>query len=157
MRGRSKYKKVELVLDPKYQDPQITKFINRVMWHGKKETAQNIVYTALEKLSKERNLTPSAILQMVIDKASPILEVKPRRIGGATYQVPMEVKPSRKIVLSLRWLIDIARNKQGKPMSDFLYEEMNNILNNTGEVMKKREDVHKMAEANRAFAHFARF
>jgi len=94
---------------------------------------------------------------MVIDKASPILEVKPRRIGGATYQVPMEVKPSRKIVLSLRWLIDIARNKQGKPMSDFLYEEMNNILNNTGEVMKKREDVHKMAEANRAFAHFARF
>ena len=157
MRGRSKFKRIEPVIESKYNDPIITKFINHLMWDGKKETARNIVYSALEKLAKEKNMTPPALLSLVIEKAAPILEVKARRVGGATYQVPMEVKPQRKVIIALKWIIDTCRNKQGKPMSEFLYEEMSNVLNSTGEVMKKREDVHKMAEANRAFAHFARF
>ncbi len=157
MRGNRKIKKVALELDPKYQDPTISKFINKVMWGGKKETATNIAYDALEKLAKELDKTPPMVLQMVIDKAAPILEVKSRRVGGATYQVPLEVKPARKAVLVMRWLLEACRNVKGKPMAEALYTEMKNILEGTGTVMKKREDLHKMAEANRAFAHFARY
>jgi len=157
MRGRSNFKKPVFILDPKYQDIQISKLINKVMLNGKKETAQNIVYPALEKLAKERNSTPIQVLKDVIDRASPILEVKSRRVGGANYQVPMEVRPARKIILVMRWLISSCRAVKGKPMSDALYAEMKSILEDTGAVMKKREDLHKMAEANRAFAHFARY
>lgn len=157
MRGQKTIKRPKFLLDPKYGDPTLTKFINKVMWGGKKETAQTIVYAALERLAKERNLEVPTVLREVLEKASPILEVRSRRVGGATYQVPMEVKPSRKIVLVMRWLLEITRSVKGKSMSEALYEEMNNILENTGTVMKKREDLHKMAEANRAFAHFARY
>ena len=127
------------------------------MWNGKKETAQSIVYSALEKLAAERKVEVPVLLREVIEKASPIIEVKSRRVGGATYQVPMEVKPARKTVLVMRWLLEICRNQKGKDMSEAMYIEMKNILDNTGSVMKKREDLHKMAEANRAFAHFARY
>lgn len=157
MRGRAKFKHPEINLDPKYADPLITKLINKVMLGGKKETAQRLVYGALEKLSQETKLDVSATLREVIEKASPILEVRSRRVGGATYQVPMEVKPARKFILVVRWLLDASRSQKGKPMEVALYEEMKNILDNTGSVMKKREDLHKMAEANRAFAHFARY
>lgn len=157
MRGRSKIKKPALVLDPKYQDVLISKLINKVMWGGKKTTAQGIVYSALERIAEEQQTEPRTVLRDIIDKAAPILEVRSRRVGGATYQVPVEVKPSRKNVLVIRWLLEVARKQQGKSMEELLYQEMKNILENTGSVMKKREDLHKMAEANRAFAHFARY
>jgi len=157
MRGRSNFKRPVLVLDPRYNDPTVSKLINKVMWDGKKGTAQTIVYNSLEKLAKERNIEVPVLLHDIIEKASPILEVRSRRVGGATYQVPMEVRPSRKVLLVMRWLLDTCRNQSGKPMEDKLYVEMKNILDNTGVVMKKREDLHKMAEANRAFAHFARY
>lgn len=157
MRGRSKIKKPKLVLDTKYQDVLISKLINKVMWGGKKITAEQIVYGALEKLAEELKTEPKALLRDIVEKASPILEVRSRRVGGATYQVPVEVKPSRKTVLVIRWLLEVCRRQQGKPMGQLMYQEMKNILENTGPVMKKREDLHKMAEANRAFAHFARY
>jgi len=157
MRGKVTIKRPPINLDPKYQDVQLTKLINKIMMGGKKETATKIVYTALEKLANEQKLTVPETLKLVIDKASPILEVKSRRVGGANYQVPMEVRPARKIILVMRWLIAAARNVKGKPMDVALYEEMKNILAETGTVIKKREDLHKMAEANRAFAHFARY
>jgi len=127
------------------------------MWGGKKSTAQNIVYSALEKLAQEQKAEAPAIFRDIIEKASPILEVRSRRVGGATYQVPMEVRPARKIILVIRWLLEAARNRKGTNMADALYAEMKDILADTGTVMKKREDLHKMAEANRAFAHFARY
>lgn len=157
MRGRRTIKRPVLDLDPKYHDPLISKLINKVMWGGKKVTAVRIVYTALEQLAKERNVEPPVLLREIIEKASPILEVRSRRVGGATYQVPMEVKPSRKTVLVIRWLLDICRKQKGSSMDKLMYQEMRNILDDTGAVMKKREDLHKMAEANRAFAHFARY
>jgi len=157
MRGRSKIKRPSLVLDPKYSDPLLSKLINKVMWGGKKSTAQGIVYDALERLAKEQKAEVPVVLRDVIEKASPILEVRSRRVGGATYQVPMEVRPARKIILVIRWLLEAARNRKGTNMADALYAEMKDILTDTGAVMKKREDLHKMAEANRAFAHFARY
>ena len=157
MRGKTVVKRPKINLDHKYQDQLITKLINKVMIGGKKETATKIVYDALEALAKEEKITAPELIKLVIDKASPILEVKSRRVGGANYQVPMEVRPNRKIILVMRWLIAVCRGVKGKPMSIALYDEMKNILAETGAVMKKREDLHKMAEANRAFAHFARY
>jgi small subunit ribosomal protein S7 len=157
MRGRSKFKRSPLVLEEKYGDPLMSKFINKLMMGGKKQTATNIVYRALEKLAKEKSSDPVSILKDVLEKASPILEVRSRRVGGANYQVPIEVKPSRKVILVFRWLLNSARKRQGKAMDEILYEEMKAILDGTGPVMKAREDLHKMAESNRAFAHFARY
>jgi len=157
MRGKTVIKRPKILFDPKYQDQHITKLINKVMIGGKKETATKIVYVALERLAEEQKLSAPEVLKLVLDKASPILEVKSRRVGGANYQVPMEVRPNRKIILVMRWLIAACRNVKGKPMSVAMYDEMKNILDETGTVMKKREDLHKMAEANRAFAHFARY
>lgn len=157
MRGRSTIKRPKLVIDPRYQDVLISKLINKVMWNGKKSTAEQIVYGALERLAEELQTEPRSLLRDIVEKAAPILEVRSRRVGGATYQVPVEVKPARKTVLVIRWLLDACRNQQGKKMEQLLYQEMKNILENTGPVMKKREDLHKMAEANRAFAHFARY
>ena len=157
MRGKVTIKRPPTNFDPKYQDPQLSKLINKVMMSGKKERATAIVYSALERLADEQKLLAPEVLKLIIDKASPILEVKSRRVGGANYQVPMEVRPARKVILVMRWLIDVCRNVKGKPMAEALYEEMKNIIAETGAVMKKREDLHKMAEANRAFAHFARY
>jgi len=157
MRGRSKIKRPVLELDSKYSDPLITKLVNRVMLGGKKATAEAVVYAALERLAKDQNKEVPAMFREIVDKAAPILEVRSRRVGGANYQVPVEVRPTRKVILVLRWLVTTARNVKGKPMSDALYNEMKNILENTGTVMKIREDMHKMAESNRAFAHFARY
>jgi len=157
MRGRSKIKHPTLVLDSKYNDPLITKLVNRVMLDGKKETAEALVYAALEQLAKETNKEVPALWREILEKAAPILEVRSRRVGGANYQVPVEVRPVRKVILVLRWIVTTARNRKGVPMSKALYEEMKNILENTGTVMKIREDMHKMAESNRAFAHFARY
>lgn len=157
MRGRSHYKTPKLTLDSKYQDPIITKLVNKLMLNGKKQTAERIVYQALEKLATERNTTAVNLIRDVIEKAAPILEVRSRRVGGATYQVPMEVRPGRKMIIVFRWLLEACRKTQGKPMSEKLYQELKAIFENTGSVMKKREDLHKMAESNRAFAHYARY
>ncbi len=157
MRGRSKLKRPPVTLDSRYRDPLVTKLVNRVMWDGKKETAEAIAYEALEKLAKEQNKEVPAMFREIIEKAAPILEVRSRRVGGANYQVPVEVRPGRKAILVLRWLTEAARKRKGVPMAKALYNEMKDILDNTGSVMKTREDMHKMAESNRAFAHFARY
>jgi small subunit ribosomal protein S7 len=157
MRGKSRYKKRVLPPDKRYHSPIVSKFINMVMKNGKKRLAEKIVYRALEKASSELKKEPLEILDVVLKNVGPLLEVRPRRIGGATYQVPVEVPPERRITLALRWIIHICRDRQGKSMEEFLAEELINAYKNQGAAVKKKEDTHKMAEANRAFAHLARF
>ncbi|MEK7548761.1 MAG: 30S ribosomal protein S7 [Patescibacteria group bacterium] len=157
MRGRSFTPKHRLELEERYQDPGVTKLINKIMRGGKKATATKIVYTALESLAKKRGTEAPVLLRQAMEKASPILEVRSRRVGGASYQVPMEVRPNRKVILVMRWLLTAARGAKGIPMARALENELENIFNDTGSVLKHREDLHKMAEANRAFAHFARY
>ncbi|MCX7654009.1 MAG: 30S ribosomal protein S7 [Fervidobacterium sp.] len=140
--------------DPVYGEVLVTKMINKVMWDGKKSIAQKIVYGAIEILEQKTGKNGIEIFKQAIENVKPVVEVRPRRIGGATYQVPVEVQEPRKTTLAIRWIVDIARSKKGKPMKEKLAEELLNAYNNTGAAIKKREDVHKMAEANRAFAHF---
>lgn len=157
MRGRPYIRKREILPDPKYNSILVAKFINKIMLNGQKETSRFIVYKALG-LAEEKLKKPALeIFETALKNASPLLEVKSKRIGGATYQVPMEVKPDRKLTLAMRWIIEAARSRQGKPREEFLAQEILDAYNNTGEAMRKRETLHKMAEANRAFAHFARF
>ncbi len=142
--------------DGKYASLVVSKFINYTMERGKKETARSIVYGVLEDLRTElKNENVVEILDTVLRNVGPTIEVRSRRIGGATYQVPREVRPERRLALSLRWLLDAARAKKGKPMRARLKEELALAYKGEGEAVKKRENVHKMAEANRAFAHFA--
>jgi small subunit ribosomal protein S7 len=141
--------------DRKYSSTMVASFINKIMQAGKKTIAERIVYGALEKLEKKIGKPAMECMETVIDNAGPQLELKSRRIGGANYQVPYEVKGDRKITLAFRWIIDAARRGKGKPMEDKLAEEMINAYNNTGTAVKKKQDTHKMADANKAFAHFA--
>lgn len=145
-----------LAPDPRYRSVVITKLINMTMKHGQKETAQTIVYRALEQAAKTLETDPINLLEVALKNVMPALEVRSKRIGGATYQVPIEVRPERRLTLALRWMIGAARGRQGKPMETFLAQELQDAFKNTGAAVKKREDLHKMAEANRAFAHFAR-
>ncbi|MGD9015431.1 MAG: 30S ribosomal protein S7 [Candidatus Omnitrophota bacterium] len=145
----------EVMPDPKYNSKVVSKFINMVMLRGEKSTAQNIVYGALEILSQKAN--EADVLQVfhkALDNVRPHLEVKSRRIGGATYQVPIEVNKERGISLALRWVRDIAQSKKGRPMQEKLADELLSAYKGEGTAIKKRDDLHKMAEANRAFAHF---
>ncbi|EKD56301.1 MAG: hypothetical protein ACD_58C00238G0003 [uncultured bacterium] len=157
MRGRSKYKKRVIKIEDKYQSELLSKFINKVLLRGQKETAKNIVYRALDILTDKTKKDALAVFEEAIHNVSPLLEVRSKRIGGATYQVPMEVRTDRKNTLAMRWIINAARDRQGKPMKELLAEEILNAYNKTGIAMTKRENMHKMAEANKAFAHFARF
>lgn len=157
MRGRAHYKKKIIQPDAKYQSVALAKFINKIMLRGQKETAQNIVYRALQIIKDKTQTEPLEVWETAIANASPLLEVRSKRIGGATYQVPMEVRPERKFTLASRWIIEAARNRQGKAMPELLAEEITNAYNKTGYALTKRENMHKMAEANKAFAHFARF
>ncbi|MBL7080962.1 MAG: 30S ribosomal protein S7 [Candidatus Omnitrophica bacterium] len=152
-RRRVPEKKIQL--DPRFKNKVVSKFINMVMLDGKKSTAQRIVYGAFE-LAKERLGESDAlkIFSKVLDNTRPRLEVKSRRIGGATYQVPTEVRRERGIVLALRWMRNIARGRKGKSMQEKLADEIVASFRGEGAVIKKRDDLHKMAEANRAFAHF---
>ncbi|MGQ9855622.1 MAG: 30S ribosomal protein S7 [Fervidobacterium sp.] len=140
--------------DPVYGEVLVTKMINKIMWDGKKSIAQKIVYGAIDILAQKTGKDGLEVFKQAIENVKPIVEVRPRRIGGATYQVPVEVQEPRKTTLAIRWIVDVARSKKGKPMQEKLAEELLNAYNNTGAAIKKREDVHKMAEANRAFAHF---
>jgi small subunit ribosomal protein S7 len=152
MRRRRAVKRL-VIPDPKYNSQLVTKFINTMMQRGKKTKAEKIVYGAFDILSEKIKKEPMEILDKAIDNARPLLELKPRRIGGATYQVPIEVKKARGTEIVLRWIRDYARNRKGKPMREKLAIELMDAYNNEGSAVKKREDTHKMAEANKAFAH----
>ncbi len=143
----------ELDADPKYNDLAVSKFINMMMWSGKKTTATNIFYGALDDL-KSKGEDGYKVFKKAIDNVKPEIEVRSRRVGGANYQVPMDVRPERKVTLSCRWLIGAARSRAGRSMEEKLSAELYEAAQGRGGAMKKREDVHKMAEANRAFAHF---
>jgi small subunit ribosomal protein S7 len=156
MRGKSKYKKIETLPDPKYNSTIVAKFINQVMRCGKKSIAERIVYKSFETAEATLKKPALDIFDKALENAGPVLEVRTRRIGGASYQVPMEVKRNRKTNLAMRWIIDAARNKQGKSMEEFLATELMDAYNNTGSAVMKRQNMIKTAEANRAFAHFAR-
>ncbi len=154
MPRRARAKKRELSPDAKYQNVTLTRLINKVMLNGKKATAERIVYTALENLSQQEKKDPVTLLEQAVKNATPLLQVKPRRIGGATYQVPVEVSPERGLSLALRWLILSARARTGKSMAEKLASELGDAFKEQGVTIKKREDTHRMAEANRAFAHY---
>ncbi len=141
--------------DGKYSSILVSKFINKIMHSGKKAIAMKIVYGALEIAEKKLNKPAMEVLDQAIANAAPQMELKSRRIGGANYQVPIEVKPERKITLAIRWMVDSVRNQKGKAMKEKLAEELINAYNNTGGAVKKKADTHRMAEANKAFAHFA--
>jgi small subunit ribosomal protein S7 len=151
------YKRHPVNADNKFNSVKISKFINYIMERGKKSVAQKIVYEALNFIEEKLKTDPKVVFETAIKNVSPILEVKGRRIGGANYQVPMEVMEPRRTSLGMKWVITAARSKKGKPMAEKLGEELMEAFNKVGAAMKKREDVHKMAEANKAFAHFARF
>lgn len=153
---RRAYKKHIIAPDRVYNDVMISQFINKVMKKGKKTTAQKIVYGAFDIIKEKTKKEPLEIFHQAIENASPLLEVKPKRIGGATYQVPMEVRGERKLALAIRWILTGARAKKGKPMAEKLSQELIDASNNEGVALKKKNDTHRMAEANKAFAHFAR-
>jgi small subunit ribosomal protein S7 len=153
---RRAYKKHKVAPDSVYNDVAVGQFINKVMKDGKKTTAQKIVYGAFEIMKEQTKKEPIEIFRLAIENASPLLEVKPKRIGGATYQVPMEVRGERKLALATKWILDGARAKKGKPMAEKLAQELIEAANNQGNAIKKKADTHRMAEANKAFAHFAR-
>lgn len=145
----------EILPDPKFGSQTIAKFINHVMVDGKKSVAEKIVYGALDTVSARRNLEdPVAFFEDVLENVRPTLEVKARRVGGATYQVPMEVRPSRRTALAMRWLADAAAKRSEKSMALRLAAELNDAAENKGAAIKKRDDVHRMAEANKAFSHY---
>lgn len=153
---RRAYKKHIVAPDSVYNDVQVAQFINKVMQKGKKSVAQTIVYGAFDQIKNKTQKEPLEIFKKAMENAAPLLEVKPKRIGGATYQVPMEVRTERKVFLALKWIIDGARGGKGKAMQEKLAQEIMNVANNEGMAMKKKNDMHRMAEANKAFAHFAR-
>jgi small subunit ribosomal protein S7 len=146
--------KREILPDPKYGDLTVAKFINMVMERGKKSIAEKIVYGALEEMSKKGKGTPIDVFKQALGNVEPRVEVKSRRVGGATYQVPVEVRPNRRSALAMRWLVDAARKRGEKSMDRRLAGELLDAFENRGSAVKKREDTHKMAEANRAFAHY---
>ena len=154
MRRRQAEKRI-VIPDPKYHNKLVAKFINCVMKDGKKSIAETIVYKSMDTACKKLNKTDAIeVLQKAIDNARPLLELKPRRVGGATYQIPIEVSQERGVSVALRWIRNFARSRKGKPMQERLALEILDAYNNTGSAIKKREDTHKMAEANKAFAHF---
>lgn len=154
MRRKRKFKR-EINPDSKYANTTVAKFINYVMKKGKKSVAQGVVYRAFDEVGKKTGDDPLSVFDTAIRNAGPTLEVKSRRIGGATYQVPREVRGDRRFALACRWILDAARSKKGKPMHLKLAEELMLAAKNEGTAIKKKLDTHRMAEANKAFAHFA--
>jgi small subunit ribosomal protein S7 len=146
--------KREILPDPKFGSQILAKFINHVMVDGKKSVAEKIVYGALDKIAERSKKNPVEIFEKALDSLRPVVEVKSRRVGGATYQVPVEVRPSRRTALAMRWLVDSARNRGEKSMPLRLAGEILDAVEGKGAAIKKREDVHRMAEANKAFSHY---
>ncbi len=156
MRGKAASKRI-LEPDLKYSSVTVSKFINKVMTRGQKETARKLVYVAFDILKDKTGKEPLEVFEQALKNAQPLLEVKPRRIGGATYQVPIEIRADRAQSLSMRWIIGSTRSKQGASFGKLLAEELLDAYNNSGTAVRQKENVHKMAEANKAFAHYARF
>lgn len=147
-------RKRESLPDTRFGNPAVSKFICSLMKGGKKSTAEKILYGALDKAAEKLGVEPFEVFEKAMGNVAPQIEVRPRRVGGATYQVPVEVTPERGQLLSIRWIISYARSKKGMPMSERLMREMMDAYKNEGSSIKKREDTHKMAEANKAFAHY---
>ncbi len=154
MKQKNKIIKREIMPDLIYNSVAVAKFINHLMRKGKKSVARKILYSAFEIIQKKKK-EPIVIFESAIENTSPLMEVKSKRVGGATYQVPVPVSKERKFSLAVRWIINSAKTKKGKAMEEKLAEEILNAANNTGGAIKKKEDVQRMAEANKAFAHFA--
>lgn len=155
MSRRRRAVKREIAPDPVYGSPLLAKFINKVMQRGKKSTARRIVYNALDKFSqKVKSENPLEAFEQALENAKPALEVKSRRIGGATYQVPIEIPANRRTSMAMRWIIMFADAKAGRSMEDGLAGELSDCFNNQGSTIKKKDDTHRMAEANKAFAHY---
>ena len=151
---RTKPEKREIAPDVRYNSTLITNLISRIMWNGKRSTATRLVYGALDICSQKTGKNGLEVLETALSNVGPVMEVRPRRIGGATYQVPVEVPVSRRQTLAMHWIIDAARNRTGKAFSEDLAGEILDAFNNTGSAIRKREETHKMAEANRAFSHY---
>lgn len=153
MRGKQAKKRIPEP-DTIYNSVMVAKFINFIMWDGKKSIAQKIVYSTLEKLSKEFDKPGLEVFEEALDKIRPSVVLKARRVGGSNFQVPTPVERERGMYIAMRWLIEAARKRKGAPIVDDLVKEMTDVLNGQGELVKKREDTHRMAEANKAFSHF---
>ncbi len=154
MPRRARVIKKEIPADAKYHSVTVTRLINKVMLNGKKSTAERIVYESLQFLERQEAKPPVTVLEQALKNTIPVLEVKPRRVGGATYQVPVEVRPDRGLSLAIRWLVKSSRARTGRSMAERLAAELSDAAKGQGVTVKKREDTHKMAEANRAFAHY---
>ena len=154
MARRRVAEKREVLPDPKFHDTLVTKFINALMERGKKSLAEHIFYGALDIVGERSKQDPLTLFKRALDNVRPVLEVKSRRVGGSTYQVPVEVRPDRRQALSSRWIIQAARSRSERTMQQRLAAELLDAANNTGVALKKKEDTHKMAEANKAFAHY---
>jgi len=154
MPRRPRYDRHEPAADPKYNNQTIGILINKIMQRGKKSLAERIVYDALDIVAQKMKRDAVEVLEQAVRNASPVVEVRPRRVGGATYQVPMEVPSHRRVSLAMRWILTAARARKGRPMSERLAAEIMDAANNTGVAVKRREDTHRMAEANKAFAHY---
>ncbi len=154
MSRRRVAEKTTILPDPKYGDMVLAKFINIIMRSGKKSIAEKIVYGALNKINDKGNIEPLEIFNKALENIKPVVEVKSRRVGGATYQIPVEVKTARSMTLAMRWIVDAAKNRNEKDMGSRLAGELLDASENRGTAIKKREDTHRMAEANKAFSHF---
>jgi small subunit ribosomal protein S7 len=154
MSRRHRAERREIIPDPKFGDTVLTKFMNCVMEDGKKSVAEQIVYGAFDLIEKRAKQNPIDVFRSALDNVAPSVEVRSRRVGGATYQVPVEVRPDRRQALAIRWLITAARERNEKTMTDKLSAELLDAANNRGTAVKKREDTHRMADANRAFSHY---
>lgn len=154
MSRRHRAEKREILPDPKYGDRVLTKFMNNLMIDGKKSVAERIVYSAMERVERRLKRAPIEVFHEALDNIKPSVEVRSRRVGGATYQVPVEVRPERREALAIRWLIQAARKRNENTMEERLAGELLDAANNRGSAVKKREDTHKMADANKAFSHY---
>ncbi len=140
--------------DPKYNDKLVAKFINKIMWEGKKNKAESIVYRCFDLIEKKTSSEPLKVFRDALENVKPVIETKSRRVGGSTYQVPVEVRPNRRVSLAMKWLLSFARDRKEHSMEERVAAELLDAANNRGSSVKKREDTHKMAEANKAFAHY---
>lgn len=154
MPRKGKVPKRDILPDPKYHSKLVAKFINGIMWQGKKSVAEAILYGSFDIMAKRANEDPLKLFERAVENAKPVLEVRSRRVGGSTYQVPVEIRPERRQALAIRWLIQYARSRGEKSMREKLASEFLDAASNKGSSVKKKEDTHKMAEANKAFAHY---
>jgi small subunit ribosomal protein S7 len=154
MPRRARVQQRVVLADPKYNNKNITRMVGRLMWDGKRSLAERIIYSALDLVEQRTRRNPVDVFEQALRNATPVLEVKPRRVGGSTYQVPVEIRGERRMALAMRWLIASARNRTGKSMAEKLAAELMDASSGQGATIRKREETHKMAESNKAFAHY---